>query len=222
GVFEDVALFENANLNLVGDGEPQRLQGARVSPNLFRVLGVPPARGRTFANDEATAGRERVVVLSDALWRGRFKADPNVVGQQIHLDGSLYTIVGVMPPFFRYPSSTYQAWVPLVLAPGELTRAVTENYYVGARLAAGTSLDQARREAAALAKRLANTYGGNSAGATITVDSMLDDAVRDVRPVLTLLQAAVAFLLLIGCVNLANLFGARASARSGEFSVRLA
>src|SRR2546423_1765788 len=222
GVFEDVALFENANLNLVGDGEPQRLQGARVSPNLFTVLGVPAARGRTFAVDEATAGRERVVVLSDALWRGRFNADPNVVGQQIHLNGTLHTIIGVMPPSFQYPSVNYQAWVPLVLAPGELTRAVTENYRVVGRLDARATLDQARREAAALAKRLANTYGGNSAGAGMTVDSILDDAVRDVRPVLTLLQGAVSFLLLIACVNLSTLFGTRATARSGEFAVRLA
>ena len=127
-----------------------------------------------------------------------------------------------MPPSFQYPSVNYQAWVPLVLAPGELTRAVTENYRVVGRLDARATLDQARREAAALAERLANTYGGNSAGAGMTVDSMLDDAVRDVRPVLTLLQGAVSFLLLIACVNLSTLFGTRATARSGEFAVRLA
>ena len=186
------------------------------------MLGVSAALGRTFTLEESQAGRERVVLLSDALWRGRFNTDPDVVGQQIHLNGLRYTIIGVMPPLFRYPSSNYHAWVPLVLAPGELTRAVTENYHVVGRLEPRTTLDRARREAAALAKRLANTYGGKNAGPGITVDAMLDDAVRDVRPVLTLLQAAVAFLLLIGCVNLSNLFGARASARSGEFAVRLA
>jgi predicted permease len=219
GVFEDVALFENANLNLVGDGEPQRLQGARVSLNLFSVLGVPAALGRTFARDEDQAGRERVVLLSHALWHGRFGADRAVVGRQIRLNDSLHTIVGAMPPGFRYPSGDHQAWVPLVLEPGELTRQVTENYRVVARLAAGATLDQARREAAVLAERLATTYGGN---AGMTVDSMLDDAVRDVRPTLTLLLGAVSFLLLIACVNLSTLFGARASARRGEFAVRLA
>jgi putative ABC transport system permease protein len=219
GVFEDVALFENANLNLVGDGEPQRLQGASVSPNLFSVLGVSAVLGRTFAPDEDRAGRERVVLLSDALWRGRFGADRAVIGRQIQLNGSLHTVVGVMPPDFQYPSSAHQAWVPLVLEPGELTREVTDNYRVVARLDPRATLDQARREAAALAERLAKTYGGN---AGMTVDSMLDDAVRDVRPALSLLLGAVSFLLLIACVNLSNLFAARARARRGEFALRLA
>ena len=216
GVFEDVALFDDVNLNLVGDGAPQRLQGARVSPNLFSVLGMAAALGRTFAQDEDQPGRERVMLLSDALWRGRFGADTAVLCRQIRLNGSLHTVVGVMPRDFQYPSSAHQAWVPLVLEPGELTRQVTENYLVVARLAPRATLEQARREAAALAKRL---YGGN---AGMTVDSMLDDAVRDVRPTLTLLLGAVLFLLLIACVNLSTLFGARASARSGEFAVRLA
>jgi putative ABC transport system permease protein len=219
GVFEDVALFENVNLNLVVNGEPQRLEAARVSPNLFSVLGVSSAIGRTFANDEDQAGREHVVLLSNGLWHERFAGDPAIVGRPIRLNGSLYIVVGVMPPDFRYPSHGNQAWVPLLLEPGELTRAVTENYRVVARLAPHTPLDQARREAAALAKRLANTYGGN---AGMTVDSMLDDVVRDVRPMLTVLLGAVTFLLLIACVNLSNLFGARASSRSGEFAVRLA
>jgi predicted permease len=226
GVFEDVALFENANLNLVGacpqgGCEPQRLQGASVSPNLFSVLGVPAALGRTFARDEDQAGRERVVLLSDALWRGRFGADRAVVGRQIRLNGSPHTVIGVMPPGFHYPSGDHQAWVPLVLEPGELTREVTDNYFVVGRLHAHATLEQARREAALLAERLAKIHWGNK-GPGMTVDSMLDDAVRDVRPTLLLLLGAVSFLLLIACVNLATLFGARASARRGEFAVRLA
>jgi putative ABC transport system permease protein len=219
GVFTDVAFFESSNLNLIGDGEPQRLQGARVSPNLFSVLGVSPALGRTFASDEDQAGREKIVLLSDALWRGRFLADRAIVGRQIRLNGSPHTVVGVMPPDFQYHG--HDAWVPLVLQPGELTREETDNYYVVARLARGATLDQARREAALLAERLAKTYGGNS-NAGMIVDSMLDDAVRNVRPTLVLLLGAVSFLLLIACANLANLFGARASARRGEFAVRLA
>lgn len=223
-VFEDVALFRSANLNLVGGCpqggcDPQRLQGARVSPNLFSVLGVSAALGRTFARAEDQEGRERVVLLSDALWRGRFASDRDIVGHQIRLDGSSYTVVGVMPPDFQFPSSAYQAWVPLVLKPAELTRQVTENYRVVARLDPRATLDQARLEAAALAKRLGAT---NRTGAGMTVDSMLDDAVREVRPALNLLLGAVSFLLLIACVNLSNLFAARASTRRGEFAMRLA
>ena len=226
GVFEDVALFENTNLNLVGECpqgacEPQRLQGASVSPNLFSVLGVRAALGRTFAPDEDQQGRDQVVLVSDALWRGRFGADPSIVGRPVRLNGSQYTIVGVMPRDFQYPSAAHQAWVPLVLEPGELTREVTDNYRVVARLAPGATLEQSRREAAALAKRIVATSGAKE-GPGMIVDSMLDDAVRDVRPTLILLLGAVSFLLLIACVNLANLFAARASARSNEFAVRLA
>ncbi len=132
------------------------------------------ALGRTFAPDEDQAGRERVVLLSDALWHGRFAADRAVIGRQIRLNGSPHTIVGVMPPDFQYPSSAHQAWVPLVLEPGELTRAVTDNYSVVARLDARATLDQARREAAALARRLATTAPGGQ-GPGMTVDPMLDD-----------------------------------------------
>ena len=225
-VFEDVALVRSANLNLVGDGEPRRLQGARVSPNLFAVLGVSAAQGRTFARDENQAGRDRVVLLSDALWRGRFGADRGIVGQEIHLNGVMHTVVGIMPPGFQSPAysrgvTNIEAWIPAVLEPGELTRETINNYLVVARLDARTTVDQARRETSALAKRLGSMYRWND-GAGFTVDPMLDDAVRDVRPALSLLLGAVSFLLLIACVNLSNLFGARATARSGEFAVRLA
>jgi predicted permease len=222
GVFEDVALVRTTtNLNLVGDGEPRRLLGARVSPNLVSVLGVSPTLGRSFAREEDQPGRERVVLLSDALWRGRYGADPAIVGAQVQLNGSPHTVIGVMPPGFQYPYTNVEAWIPAVLEPGELSRDVINNYRVVARLRVGATLEQARREATALAKRLARTYRWNE-GAGFTVDAMLDDAVRDVRPALNLLLGAVSFLLLIACVNLSNLFGARATARSGEFAVRLA
>ena len=219
-VFEDVAFFENTNLELTDDGVPRRLQGSSVSPNLFATLGVSPAIGRTFAGDENQAGRNRVVLLSDALWRARFAADRGVVGRQIRLNDSLYTVIGVMPPDFQYPTRDHQAWVPRVLEPGEATRATTENYRVVARLVPGATLEQAQGEAAALATRLARTYGTRGTG--MIVDSMLEDAVRDVRPALTMLLGAVLFLLALASVNLSNLFGARARARSSEFAVRLA
>jgi putative ABC transport system permease protein len=225
-VFADVTLLKSVNLNLVdactgGGCEPQRLEGARVETNLFSTLGVSAALGRTFTADEGQAGRENVVVLSDALWRGRFDADPGIVGRQIYLDGMLYTIVGVMGRDFRYPLGKFQAWVPLVVHPAELTRAETQNYNVVARLAPGVTLSQARQASAALAHRLADTYGIN-VGVGFIVDSMLDDAIRDVRPILTVLLAAVSLLLAIACVNLSSLFGARASARGSELAVRLA
>jgi putative ABC transport system permease protein len=221
GIFAGVAMVRNANLNLTGDGEPQRLQGERVSANLFSVLGASPALGRGFTSDEDRAGRDQVVVLSDALWRARFGGDAGIIGRQIQLNEAPYTVVGVMPPEFQFPSAEFQAWIPLVLEPKELTREVTNNYRVVARLDSRATLEQARHAAAALAKRLAATTSSNERTG-ITVDSMLEDAVRDVRPALNLLLGAVSFLLLIACVNLSNLFGARATARGGEFAVRLA
>jgi putative ABC transport system permease protein len=229
-VLDDVALVRNANLNLLGDGEPARLQGARVSPNLFSVLGVSPALGRTFAADEDRPGRERVVLLSEGLWRTRFGADSAIVGRSIHLNGAMHTVIGVMPSGFHspayaramtLPSSSVDAWIPNVLEAGELTRERINNYLVVGRLHAGATLEQARSEIGALAQRLGKSYSWNR-NATFAVDPMLADAVRDVRPALRLLLGAVSFLLLIACVNLANLFGARASARRQEFAVRLA
>ena len=222
GVFDDVAIVRSStNLNLVVGGEPRRLLGARVSPNLLSVLGVVPTLGRPFARDEDQPGRERVVLLSDALWRGVFGADTAIVGKQIQIQGTMHTVLGVMPAEFQYPMSNVEAWTPAVLEPGELTRETINNYHVVARLHTGVTLEQARREVGTLAHRLASAYKWN-AGAGMTVDSMLDDAIRDIRPTLRLLLAAVSFLLLIACVNLSNLFGARATARSSEFAVRLA
>ena len=221
GVFHDVAFLDNINLNLTGDGEPRRLQGAEVSVNLFSVLGVAPALGRTFAADEDRDGRQRVVLLSDALWRGRFGADEGVLGQQVQIDGAPHTVVGVMPPDFRYPSGTHEAWVPLVVSAAELARKETDNYRVVARLAEATTIEQARRAASALDARVLASVGV-TAGGGMAVDGMHDDVVRGVRPALTLLLGAVACLVLIACANLANLFGARATARTNEFAVRLA
>jgi putative ABC transport system permease protein len=222
-VYADVALLRNANLNLLGDNEPQRLQGARVSSNLFAVLGAAAGIGRTFTADEELAGREHVIVLSDALWRSRFAADSGIVGREIRIDGSQYTVVGVMPSDFQLPSTTYDAWVPNVVDPRELTREIADNYRVVARLAEGAPLELVRRETSALATRIAQMTGlANTSNVGMSVDPLLDDAVRDVRPALRLLLGAVAFLLCLASVNLANLFAARASARNGEFAVRLA
>lgn len=219
--FADVALFQNANLNLVMDGEPQHLQGAAVSANLFSVLGVSAALGRTFARGEDQPGRNQVVVLSNGLWRSTFAADRGILGRRIRLNDSLYTVVGVMPPDFAYPSAEHQAWVPQVIDPLELTRQANDNYRIVARLAGSATLDGARRAASELAMRLTKTVRTND-NPGMTVDPLLDDAIRDVRPGLSLLLGAVSLLLVIACVNVSALFGARASARRGEFAVRLA
>ncbi len=219
--FDDVALLRTANLNLVGDGEPQRLIGMRVSTNLFTVLGVPAFLGRTFAPDEDQPGRNKVVVLSHALWTSRFGGDSAIVGRAIQLAGSPHTVIGVMPPGFQFPTTGLDAWAPVIIEDGELTRQAINNYRVVARLDERATVESARREASALAERLGKAYAWNR-DAGFTVDSVLEDAVRGVRPALKLLLGAVALLLALAAVNLSNLFGARATARRAEFAVRLA
>jgi putative ABC transport system permease protein len=220
---EDIALARAsaANLNLVGAGEPERLQAARVSTNLFTVLGASPALGRPFANDESADGRDHVIILGDGLWRARFGGDPKVVGQTIRLNGEAYTIVGVMPAAFAYPSRDVQAWVPLVIDPRELTREETQNYSVIARLRAGIDVRQARNEIAAIDARLPAATQTTRWRSTL-VESMLDSLTRDVRPTLIALLAASSCLLLIACLNLSSLLGGRAAARRSELAVRLA
>jgi predicted permease len=222
-IFKDVALVRssNANLSMTGDGEPQRLQSARVSANMFPVLGVNAHLGRAFIAGEDEPGRANVVILSDGLWRSRFGGDPHVIGRQLQLNGAAFTVIGVMPSEFQFPATGLDAWIPAVLESGELTRETINNYRVVARLQPRVTIDQARAATAALARRLGNTYRWN-ADAGFEIDSMLDDAVAAVRPTLRLLLGAVSFLLLIACVNLSNLFSARANARSSEFAVRLA
>jgi putative ABC transport system permease protein len=219
--FDGVALLRATNLNLAGDGEPQRLAGVRVSSNLFSVLGVPAILGRTFRPEEDKAGRDQVVVLSYALWRGRFGADSSIIGRQLQLSGAPYTVIGIAPPGFQYPWSGLDAWVPNVVEPDELTRAATQNYRVVARLHPRATLESARIEARQLASRLGRVGPMNAPG-TFNVDSVLDDAVRQVRPALKLVLGAVVFLLALAAVNLSNLFGAKATSRRGEFAVRLA
>jgi putative ABC transport system permease protein len=222
-VFKDVALVRssNANLSLTGNGEPQRLQAARVSTNMFSVLGVNPNFGRAFIVGEDQPGRANVVILSDAMWRSRFGAEPRIIGRQLQLNGVAHTVVGVMPSEFQFPATGLDAWTPAVLEPGELARTTINNYRLVARLQPNVPIAQARVATAALARRLGNSYRWN-ADASFEIDSMLDDAVAPVRPALRLLLGAVSFLLLIACVNLSNLFSARATARGSEFAVRLA
>lgn len=222
--FEDIALARSsaANFNFVGDGEPERLQAGRVSVNLFAVLGATPALGRAFVAGEDKDGNDRVVILSDALWRRRFGGDSTVVGRTIVLSGAPYTVVGVMPPAFQYPTRDAQAWVPIVLDPRELTRETTQNYRVVARLKPNVSLERARAELAAIAARVAASQPAANRDVGVQVESMLRDAVRTVRAPLLALVGAVCCLLLIAALNLSNLLGARAESRRGEFALRLA
>ncbi len=222
-VFEDIALVRNiANFNLTGDGEPERLFAARISANLFSVLGVEPAIGRGFTEDEDEIGNEQRVILSDGLWRRRFGADPSIVGREISLSGVPYLVVGVMRPDFQYPGREFQVWTPLTINPDELARKIPGYSFLAvARLKDGVSVAQAQSEMDTISARLASTYPF-SKDTSAEVVLLHSDLVAGVGPTLYLLLGAVVCLLLIACLNLSSLIAARAAAQRREVAVRLA
>jgi len=224
GAFEDIALANAPqNFNLIGDGEPERVIAARLASNIFSVLRISPRLGRRFTPADEQAGNDRVVLLSDGLWRRRFGGDPSVVGRTINLSGVPYEVVGVMDPQFQFPERDYQLWIPLTIDPRLLARRIAGyGHFAVARLKDGVGVDQAQRDVDALAARLEAEYPNTNRGVRLEAVPMLEESVRVVRPALYVLLAAVASLLLIACLNLASLVATRAAGRTSEFAVRLA
>ena len=221
--FESLALVRHiGNFNLTGVGEPERLQGARVTASLFNVLGTNPSLGRPFAADEEQVGREAVVILSDAVWARRFGRDPGVIGRKILLNGSPHEVVGVMPPSFSYPSRDFQIWVPLSVNPEEYVTRLGYNFISVGRLRPGVTASAAQADLDAIATQLASEYPTPNKDVGFLVQPMGADLVRDVKRPLLLLLAGVGSLLLIGCASLANLLIARAVSRSSELVLRAA
>ena len=215
--FETLATFGSAPLTLSGTGEATRVIVAMVTPDFFRVLRVSPSLGAGFAPDQDQPGRRQVVLLGDAVWRGRFGADPAVVNRSVTLDGTVYTVVGVLPPGFSYPSRA-DIWMPLEVRNDphlSFTRPV-----IG-RLKPGVSRDQAR---AAFEAFITNQPGtaGDRQDQIARVVSLKSAIVDDTTRPLLIFAGAVAFVLLIACANVANLLLIRAVARRQEIATRLA
>jgi putative ABC transport system permease protein len=222
-VFGDIAALRAvANFNLTGQGEPERLNGSRVSANLFPVLRVTPLVGRTFTEEEDEIGHDHVAVLGHGLWTRRFGGDPSVVGRTISLNGEPHVIVGVMRRDFAFPTREYEIYTPLTFDPQELVNRMNYSYLAVARLRPGVSVEQARAEISALAAQIEREHPKEAEGIGADVAPMLADRVATVRTPLYILLAAVAAMLLIGCANLANLLLARALMRQRELTVRAA
>jgi predicted permease len=222
-VFEDMGLTRPvANYNLTGSGEPERLQGARVTASLFTTLGSRPLIGRTFTEDEQhdPVRASAVAVLSHGLWRRRFGADPGVVGRRILLNGSPHEVVGVMGPEFRYPERAFELWTPLYIPPAALRQRRDYSYLCVARLKPGVTLDEARAHMAVLAGALAHENPGTNQGDGVAVGPLLGEMTGPVRRPLWVLLAASGLLFLIGCGNLAILLVARTANRSRELAIR--
>jgi putative ABC transport system permease protein len=224
-VFEDMVAYTYDNYNVALPGEePVRVQAAAVSPEIFSLLGVNPLLGRTLLPEEEQWGRHRAALLSYSFWQTRFGGQSSSLGRNLRLGNEEYAIVGVMPkgmPFFD-DLPRVDLWVPLSYAPkdGMNTRG---NHYLNvvARLKAGVTVERAGTEMAALAKQIELQFPENK-GLSAKVVTVREQLVGDVRPALLILLGAVAFVLLIACVNIANLMLARATARQQEFAVRAA
>jgi predicted permease len=231
-VCEGLAAIKPARATLVTNGDPQRLGAARVSANLFSMLGVRPALGRTFASGEDQRGRDGVVVLSDALWRRQFGADPSIIGRTILLDANPVEVIGVMPPAFTLPTGNtlgalinlpaqLDVYRPLAFTEHEATAQGEYDYAVVARLRPGATAEQLRSQLDAIEARVAEREGPDTKLGAAVVPLQQQVVGGAGRPLLLLLGAVGAVLLIV-CVNLTNLSLARHVSRQHESAIRVA
>lgn len=222
--FASMAAYRNEDYNFIGNGEGERLSGYMVSASFFETLGALPALGRTFRVDDDQIGAAPVVVLSGGFWKRKFGSSPEVIGRPIILNGTAYTIVGVMPDTFSLYGNMRDIYTPIGQwnDPSFRDRRISVGAHTIGRLVPGVTIAQAQAEMEEIARNLAVAFPEADAGHTIKLVSMKEDLVGKVEPLLLVLLAAVGFLMLIACANVANLLLARSVARSREFAIRSA
>ena len=220
--FEQLAAYNWNVVNITGSGEPERVQGFQVTGNFFGMLGVNAEVGRFLTQEDDQAGHDRVVVLSDALWKRRFGADPNITEQTVRVDGRECSIVGVMPRDFNWPASA-ELWTPVAATPAQKSDRANHGYVVTGLLKPDVSVPVAQSEMDLIARRIAEQYPDTNAARQahiLRVPGQFSDDM--VRGFLVILMAAVGFVLLIACSNVANLQLTRAMGRQKEIAIRLA
>ncbi len=219
-----MAMYRNQDYNFTGAGEAERLSGYMISSDFFSTLGVNPALGRTFRPEEDQPGAGPVVLLGGGFWKRRFGSSPDILGKSLTLNGASYTIVGVIPPDFSFYGHDRDVYTPL----GQWNdssfrdRRIDMSAHALGRLKTGVTFSQAKADMNGVARNLAAAYPEADKDVGITLVPMKEDIVGNVQPFLLVLLAAVGFLLLIACANVANLLLARSMARSYEFAIRAA
>ncbi|HET9399885.1 MAG TPA: ABC transporter permease, partial [Candidatus Acidoferrales bacterium] len=222
--FSSIAMYRNQDYNFTGKSESERLSGYQVSAEFFSTLGVAPVAGRAFRGDDDQLGAAPVVMLGGGFWKREFGASADAIGKAIELNGTTYTIVGVVPAGFTFYGQSRDVYTPIGQWSDPLfrDRRIDVSAHAIGRLKPGVTMSQASADMDAVAANLSATYPEADKNVGIAIVAMKEDIVGNVQPFLIVLMAAVGFLLLIACTNVANLSLARGVGRSREFAIRAA
>ena len=220
--FTEIAAYHKWNYNLTGTSVPQRLEAARVTADFFSMLKVNPLQGRLIQPADARPGNDDVLVISYGLWERMFAGDPNIIGRFIELDGVPRRVIGIAPARFHFPSRQTDLWLPLAPDPEEILSREGKYLHVIGRLMKTSSRESAERNLNDIARKLALQHPDTNEGWGIQIFTLQEEETRNIRTAMWVLLAAVGFVLLIACTNLANLFLARGFSRQKEYAIRAA